>query len=128
MGLANMTTGQLPEQPTRIAFVVDGVFAVLSLIAVGLGVRSARSAGAWSWAERRASRPPWRNILALLPRVVPSVLLLSLPSIFSVVFGGRDGSWLQLLYVAPMLVIWLTAATLAGLAVILTRARHLASA
>lgn len=121
--LSEMTTGQAPHRPARIAFVADSVFAVLTLIAVGLGLRSGPRGR--EWAERRTRHPAWRNTLALLPGLLPFVLLLNLPAIFSFAFGGRDGSWLQLFYVAPMLVIWLAAASLAGLAVAVVRARHL---
>lgn len=121
--IAKMTTGQTRDRPTLTAFVVDSVLAVLTLLAVGLGLRSAFRAR--EWARRRAWRPAWRNILALLRGVLPLVLLLGLRAILSFTFGGRDASWLQLLYVAPMLVICLAAASLVALAAIVARARQL---
>jgi CubicO group peptidase (beta-lactamase class C family) len=121
--LAEMTTGTTPNRPARTALIVDSVLGGLTLLALALGLRSlVRAQG---WGERRARRPAWRTILVLLRGLLPVALLLGLPALLSIVFGGRDGSWLQLLYLAPSLIIWLVVASLAGLAVIVARATQL---
>jgi hypothetical protein len=68
-------------------------------------------------------RARWRVALGLLPWVVPIVLLAGLRGIASIVFGGRDGSWSQLLYLAPALVAWLVVGSAFGAAVIIARLR-----
>jgi CubicO group peptidase (beta-lactamase class C family) len=121
--LAEMTNGKTPDRPARTASIVDSMLGGLTLLALALGLRSVVRAPEWS--HRRARRPAWRNVLVLLRGLLPLALLLGLPALLSVVFGGRDGSWLQLLYLAPSLMIWLVVASLVGLAVIIARARQL---
>jgi len=122
--LAEMTAGKTPDPTARTGLIVDVVLASLTLLALVLGVRALSRVAAW--ADRHARRPAWRNTLALVPRLLPVAVLLGLPAILSVVFGGRDGSWRQLLYLAPSLVIWLAVASLLGLAIITTRGMQLA--
>jgi hypothetical protein len=118
--LAEMTTAKTPERPARTALIVDIVLAALTVLTVAFGVRSVRHAP--KWRARRIRRPVWRNRLALLRSLLPLAVLVSLPALVSVVFGGRDASWLQLLYLAPSLVIWLVAASFIRLAVMVARA------
>jgi hypothetical protein len=118
--LAEMTTAKTPNRPARTAWIVDSVLAALTVLTVAFGVRSVLRAP--EWGARRTGRPVWRSILALLRSLLPLAVLLSLPALLSVVFGGRDASWLQLLYLAPALVIWLVAASFVRLAVMVARA------
>jgi hypothetical protein len=121
--LAQMTTGRIPDRPARTALMVGGVVGGLTLLALALGARSGLLARTWS--DRRSGRPAWRNLLALLRGLVPIAGLVGLPTLVSIVFGGRDGSWLQLFYLAPSLVIWLVVASLVGFLVITVRTTHL---
>jgi CubicO group peptidase (beta-lactamase class C family) len=121
--LAEMTAGTTPNRPTRTALIVDSVLGGLTLLALALALRAVMRAR--QWAERRVRRPAWRNILVLLRGLLPFAMLLGLPALLSFVFGGRDGSWLQMLYLAPSLMIWLVVASLVGLAVIMARATQL---
>ena len=118
--IAGMTTAQTADRPGRTALIVDSVLAALTVLAVAFGVRSVLRAP--EWAARRIRRPVWRNRLALLPSLLPLVVLLSLPALVGFVFGGRDASALQVLYMAPSLVIWVVAASSARLAVMGARA------
>jgi hypothetical protein len=121
--LAEMTTGKTPDRPARTALVVDSVLGGLTLLALTLGLRSVLRTAAWS--ERRVLRPAWRNMLSLIRWLLPLALLVGLPAVFGFVFGGRDGSWLQLFYVAPALVVCLAVTSLVGLAVTVARTAHL---
>ena len=123
VALADLVVGRPVATASRVALNVNMVLAALTALSAAFGVRAIRRAS--SWCQRRRARSAWRNRLALLPRLMPLAILLALPRMLSAVFGGRDASWLQLAYVAPALVGWLTVATVAGLAVIVARASGL---
>ncbi|MEX0619564.1 MAG: serine hydrolase domain-containing protein [Pseudohongiellaceae bacterium] len=57
--------------------------------------------------ERRQYWPVWKKVVWLLPMLVPVVFLVYLRNLLSWLFGGRDGTWLQTVYVASPLIVWL---------------------
>ena len=84
----------------------------LAILSVGFGVRAMRSAPAW--AARRTKTPAWRHAFAMLPRLIPAALLAVLAPAMSFIFGGRDASYVQMLYVMPSLVVCLVVASVFG--------------
>jgi CubicO group peptidase (beta-lactamase class C family) len=122
-GLATLVQGGSPELALPAGVIADRVLAgliLLSVVLAVLGVRHARR-----WAARRTSW--WRAGLRLLPCLLPASALVLLPELMSVVFAGRRGTFGQLLYVWPGVVVWLGAATLGALVVSAARIRVLAS-
>ncbi|WIV58202.1 serine hydrolase domain-containing protein [Amycolatopsis nalaikhensis] len=118
-GLATLVRGGTPELALPAGEVADRVLAgliLLSMLLAALGVVHARR-----WAARR---PHW---LRLLPCLLPGLVLAFLPDLMSVVFAGRQGTFGQLLYVWPGVILWLGVATLCGLTVLATRVRALVS-
>jgi hypothetical protein len=67
-------------------------------------------------ARRRLRRTP--PVRALLAWLVPVAAFAGLRQLVAFVFGGRDGTWRQLAYVAPALVVWLAVAAACGLVVV----------
>ncbi|GGU31635.1 serine hydrolase domain-containing protein [Nocardioides albus] len=132
LGLGNEGTGELA---TRVAAIADGettdpmppirlwtdlVLAALTLLSLGLGLR--RLVRTRVWIDRFGDRRWWELTARLVPRLVPTLLLLALPSLVGqVVGGGRDISLLQLVYYSPALMIWAGLAAAANLATIVAR-------
>jgi CubicO group peptidase (beta-lactamase class C family) len=117
--LVGMTHGAMPDLGAPVGRIVDLVLLVLTLAVAALAVRGLRRADAWS--RRRRDRPTALVALALLPWAIPTAALAGLRRILGIVFGGRDGTWLQVLYVAPSFVVWLAVSASCGLAIILLR-------
>jgi CubicO group peptidase (beta-lactamase class C family) len=114
-GLASLLAGGAPEPALPAGVIADRVLAALALVAVGLaivGVRRARRKPRW-----------WR----IVPPLLPLVPLVFLPQLLGWVFAGRRGTYAQVLYVWPGLVVALGVATLAGVVVAAARVRALAS-
>ena len=132
LGLGNEGTGELAAQ---IAAITDGepaapipsirlwtdlVLAAPTLVTIGLGVR--RLARTRTWVRKHGGKAWWRIAARLTPRLIPTVLLLSLPYLIGlVVGGGRDVSLLQLVYYSPALMAWASIAAVANLATIVVR-------
>ncbi|WP_460441297.1 serine hydrolase domain-containing protein [Amycolatopsis stemonae] len=113
--LASLVRGKTPEPALPAGVVADRVLGALALIAVGLAVLGVR----------RARRKPrwWRVVPPLLP-LVPLALL---PQLLGVVFAGRRGTYAQVLYVWPGLVVSLGLVALAGASVAAARVSVLVS-
>lgn len=115
-GLVELVRGGHPEPARPAGVVADWVLAGLIALSLVLGVlgvvRSRR------WAARRSS---WRAVLRLVPCLLPLVVLVALPELMGVVYAGREGTFWQVLYVWPAVVIWLAIASACGLAVVVTR-------
>ncbi|MEV6648699.1 serine hydrolase domain-containing protein [Amycolatopsis sp. NPDC051371] len=112
-GLVTLVQGGSPEPVLPAGVIADRVLAALALIAVGLavvGVRRARRKLRW-----------WR----IVPPLLPLVPLAFLPQLLGVVFAGRRGTYGQVLYVWPGLVVVLGVVALAGLTVAAARATAL---
>ncbi|RKT52853.1 serine hydrolase domain-containing protein [Saccharothrix australiensis] len=114
-GLATLLEGGTPTTHSRLP--VDPVLAALTLLSIALGIRAVRRTARW------APRRPWRwQALSLVRRLVPAVVLLTLPELTAAVFGGRDIAGHQLAYFSPALVVWLAVASVVNLVVLAVRA------
>lgn len=123
-GLIALTQGgHRVDPPAPVGLIVDAVLGTLTLATLVVGVRAvARSR---SWARRRVDCRVWWSACRLLPWLVPMVLLVTLRSVLGWVFGGRDGTWIQVVYVGPTLVLWLAVAAVTGIAVVGARSMQL---
>ncbi|MEP6914553.1 MAG: serine hydrolase domain-containing protein [Acidobacteriota bacterium] len=121
--LVAMINGETPDPGYPVALIVDLCLLALLVLSAVLGVRAV--ARARPWAIRHAHRSGWRNALALTPRLIPIAVLAALPATLSFIFGGRDASSLQMLYVTPSLIACLVVASVSGAAATAARAVHL---
>ncbi|TDD34913.1 class A beta-lactamase-related serine hydrolase [Nonomuraea terrae] len=111
-GLVTLIEGGTPQPPSRAPLLLtDVLFALLTLLTVGLGVRGAVRARRW------AGRRLWR----LAPYLAPAVLCVTIVPIHRVLARGRDASWVQLAYLYPTFMVWLVTACLACLTVVAAR-------
>lgn len=122
-GLVALAEGNKPESVTPVGKLVDLVFIFLTLFSLILGVASIRRSR--KWAQRWQRRPTFRSSLVMLAWVYPIVFLLGLREMMVFVSNGRDGTWLQILYFAPALVIWLAVFAAFGMAVLALRGVYL---
>jgi hypothetical protein len=122
-GIVTMLEGGTPELPSAQPFLAtDLLFALLTLLTIGLAVRGvARSR---HWATRRTGRQLWR----LLPYLLPLALCAAVTPIFRVLARGSDIMWIQVVYLYPTFMLWLVTAAIAGTALVTARlysaARH----
>ena len=114
-GLASLLEGGSPEPSLPAGVLADRVLAALALIVVGLAVIGVR---------RARRKPRWWRVV---PPLLPLVPLVFLPQLLGWVFAGRRGTYTQVLYVWPGLVVALGVVALAGLTVAAARARALVS-
>ncbi|MEV4148069.1 serine hydrolase [Amycolatopsis sp. NPDC049691] len=114
-GLASLLEGGAPEPALPAGVVADWVLAALAVIAVGLAILGVR---------RARRKPRWWRIV---PPLLPLVPLAFLPQLLGWVFAGRRGTYAQVLYVWPGLVVALGVVALAGLTVAAATARALVS-
>jgi CubicO group peptidase (beta-lactamase class C family) len=118
--LATLLTGGEPSSDAPVRLIVDLALAGLTLLSLYLGIRNLRRAR--TWAERFGARPPWWLALRLLPRLIPVILLLTLPDLLGrVVGGGRDITFTQLCYYSVALVTWTAVAAVLNTSVLATR-------
>lgn len=113
--LASLLQGGSPEPALPAGVVADRVLAALALVAVALAVLGVR---------RARRKPRWWRVV---PPLLPLVPLAFLPQLLGWVFAGRRGTYAQVLYVWPGLVVALGVVALAGLTVAAARARALVS-
>ena len=113
--LVTLVRGGAPEPALPAGVLADRVLAALALIAVGLAVVGVR---------RARRKPRWWRVV---PPLLPLVPLAFLPQLLGVVFARRRGTYAQVLYVWPGLVIALGVVALAGLTVAAVRVRALVS-
>ncbi|GGP42828.1 serine hydrolase domain-containing protein [Saccharothrix coeruleofusca] len=116
-GLATLLEGGAPDPDSSPRLITDLVLAALTLSSLVLGVLALRRSA--RWVPRRAL---WQQVLRLLPRVVPLVVLVMLPDLTGAVFGGRDISRAQLVHFSPALVTWLLVSSVLNASVLVTRA------
>ncbi len=118
--LAVLVDGGGPSSGAPVRLVVDLVLGALTLLSVFLGVRNLRRSRAWAVRFRRA--PVWRLVLRLLPRLVPLALLVALPDLIGMLFGGgRDVTFVQLCYYSIALIAWTSIAAVLNIGVLATR-------
>lgn len=111
-GIVAIIEGGAPEPPSRPAFVTDVLFALLTLLWVGLAVRGLARAGRW---------PVRRRLWRLVPYLLPVVLCVTIAPIHRFLARGRDAAWIQLGYMYPTFMVWLVTAAIAGVAVVAAR-------
>lgn len=115
--IGDLMAGGRPASPAPVRPIVDLVLAALTLLSIALGVRNLRRIGRWT--DRARQRPAWQVVLRSAPRLVPLVLLLTLPQLLGLLYaGGRDLTFWQLCYVAPALVGWAGVATVTNAGVL----------
>ncbi|MGW6504813.1 serine hydrolase domain-containing protein [Nonomuraea angiospora] len=115
-GLVAIVEGGTPQASSRQpVLLTDLLFALLTLVTVGLAVRG--TARARRWAERRTGWQRWR----LAPYVVPIALCATIAPIHRVLARGRDAAWVQLVYLYPTFMVWLVTASAAALIVVAAR-------
>ncbi|MFJ7218672.1 serine hydrolase domain-containing protein [Amycolatopsis sp. NPDC098790] len=114
-GIASLLEGGAPEPALPAGVLADYVLAALAVIAVGLAVLGVR---------RARRKPRWWRVA---PPLLPLLPLALLPQLLGWVFAGRRGTYAQVLYVWPGLVVALGVVALAGLTVAAARARVLVS-
>jgi CubicO group peptidase (beta-lactamase class C family) len=114
-GIATLVRGGSPEPALPAGVVADRVLGALALIAVALAVVGVR---------RARRKPRWWQVA---PPLLPLLPLVFLPQLLGVVFAGRRGTYTQVLYVWPGLVVVLGVVALAGLSVAAARARAVVS-
>ncbi|SEN46340.1 serine hydrolase domain-containing protein [Nonomuraea pusilla] len=115
-GIIAIIEGGTPRPPSTQSLVLtDALFALLTLVTVGLAARG--TVRARRWAARRRGWQLWR----LAPYLVPIALCATIAPIHRVLARGRDAAWIQLAYLYPTFMIWLVTAAAAGLTVVAAR-------
>lgn len=114
-GLTGLLQGKAVEPALPAGVVADRVLGALALVAVALAVVGVR---------RARRKPRWWRVA---PPLLPLVVLAFLPQLLGVVFAGRRGTYAQVLYVWPGLVLALGVVAPAGVVVAAARARVLVS-
>jgi CubicO group peptidase (beta-lactamase class C family) len=106
-GIADLVDGRTPAEPTSYRLLIDLVLAGLTLLSLALGIRALR--------RPRRFHKAWQVL-----RFVPLVVLLALPALLGVLYGGRDMTFFQLMHYSLPLVVWLgvSSAVNAGVAVV----------
>ncbi|MFG1869565.1 serine hydrolase domain-containing protein [Micromonospora arborensis] len=116
-GLASLLEGAKPSGAAPIRLVIDLILGGLTVVSLFLGVRNLRRTQVW--ANRLVTRPVWRLALRLLPRLVPLALLVTLPDLLGLLYGGgRDVTYVQLGYYSVALVTWTAVAVAMNLGVL----------
>lgn len=117
--LIELIEGQPVSPPARYAPLVwiDVVLLLLALVVVFLAVRGVRRSRHWVSHRRLGPAVAAR----LLPYLFPVLLLLTIHRIVSVLYRGRDISWLQTTYLYPSFSLLLIATASGCLAVLIAR-------
>jgi hypothetical protein len=115
-GIVAIVEGGTPQVPTgQPVILTDVLFALLTLVTIGLAIRG--TARARGWAARRRGWQLWR----LAPYLAPIGLCATIVPIHRVLAHGRDAGWVQLAYLYPTFMVWLVTAAAAGLVVVAAR-------
>ncbi|NNH74649.1 beta-lactamase family protein [Nocardia uniformis] len=118
-GLIDLTRGLEPGVSRPAGIYADWALAAMTLVvALAAGIALAR---VHRWAVRQEGRPAWLVILRQLPYLTAIPYLVFLPALAGIVFAGRAGGFQHVLYVFPAVLVFLVVATVAGVAVVVTR-------
>ena len=117
-GLIALIEGQSPVVGSPAGLIGGIVFAVITLLTIGVGIHRLRRLR--NRVDTRKDRPRWRTITTLSFNLIPAIVLLNLRNILRYVFG-RDFSWLELFYMATPFAVWVAIASILGLIVAATR-------
>jgi CubicO group peptidase (beta-lactamase class C family) len=112
-----------PPAGPPVSLIVDGLMAAATLIIIVFAVRQFTRAR--EWVQRRGGKRGMTRLFTLALWLIPSALLLALPSTLRLLFNGRDASYVQILYVTAPLALCLALTAAAGLAVVAARLRAL---
>ncbi|MEV6239168.1 serine hydrolase domain-containing protein [Lentzea sp. NPDC051838] len=93
-GIADVLDGRTPEEPGPYRLIVDLVLAALALSSLVLGIRALR--------RPRKLHKAWQVL-----RFVPLGVLVTMPWLIGLLFGGRDITFFQLMHYSLPLVVWL---------------------
>lgn len=118
-GLTELLQQRAPEVRRPWGVYADWVLAAAIVGTVGLAGYTATRGR--RWATRHRARPAWQFALRLAPYLSPVLILLLLPTLSGFVFRGRSGTFTQVSYVWPALVLTLVVAAACGIAVLLVR-------
>jgi len=122
-GIVQVLNARMPEADTRVDAIVDGSFAVLTLLLAVAAMSAVVRAPVW--AARLRSSSIGRQAAGILPWFLPLLMLAALRPILRFVFAGRDASIVQVVYVVPSLVVCLMVASIIGIGVGAARLRAL---
>lgn len=110
-GIADILDGRTPEEPASYRLLADLVLAGLTLLSLGLGIRALR---------RPRKLPKVWQVL----RFVPLGVLVALPALAGLLYGGRDISFYQLAHYSLPLVVWLVVSSVMNISVAVVRWRR----
>ncbi|GAB2805075.1 serine hydrolase domain-containing protein [Lentzea nigeriaca] len=111
-GIADVLEGRTPAEPSSPRLIIDLVLAALTLLSLGLGVRALR--------RPRKLHKAWQVL-----RFVPLGVLLSLPALTGLIYGGgRDITFHQLAVYSLPLVVWLGVSSVMNISVAVVRWRR----
>ncbi|MEU8899939.1 serine hydrolase domain-containing protein [Nocardia sp. NPDC048505] len=115
--LARLVTGGAPGSFPPMRPIVDALLVVGTVVCGAFGIRAVRRAR--RWANARSGKPLWRTVLRLALQLLPLALLIPLPDLLGLVFGGgRDLTFEQLTYFSFPLVVCLAVAVVANAGVL----------
>ena len=117
-GLVDLAQGKDPEVVEPFSMAADRVLAIVTLLAIALGIRGVLRAR--RWVERAVRHQWWRAALRMLPYTLPILFFAQLAFLFGRLMN-RSGTLTQVAYAWPALVICATAAALASTALITAR-------
>ncbi|RJL31289.1 serine hydrolase domain-containing protein [Bailinhaonella thermotolerans] len=120
--LAELAEGRTPSGSEPFTMTADPVLAVLTLVALALGVLGVRRSRAW--AGRRAARPLWRAAVRLAPHALPVAGFLGLGALFGLLMN-RAATLGMITYAWPALYVFFAAMSLASVSVVAARLVHL---
>jgi CubicO group peptidase (beta-lactamase class C family) len=122
-GLDDFVLGDRPQLGTPVESIVAAVFALLTLIAAIIGIWNIRRSRHWAsrWAHRRRTFA----VVRLLVGLIPVALFLSLPTLVSQLYGGRDVTWATTLFALPPLIILFAVSAIFALWVFALRVKDL---
>ncbi|MFI6096204.1 serine hydrolase domain-containing protein [Lentzea sp. NPDC051213] len=106
--LADIVDGKVPAEPTSYRLLTDLVLAALTLLSLVLYVRALR--------RPRRFHKAWQVL-----RLVPLGVLLALPMLLGVLYGGRDITFYQLAHYSLPLVVWLGVSSVMNISVAVVR-------
>lgn len=111
-GLVAILTGHEPPSGGLTVPLLGGIFAALTLLGVGLALRSL--ARLPRWAARLAATPRWRRATGIVGTFAPAMLLLCLPHLLAA-SSGRYFGYVMLTRAMPDIMIWLGSCAALGL-------------
>ncbi|HEX8868666.1 MAG TPA: serine hydrolase domain-containing protein [Lentzea sp.] len=111
-GIADILDGRTPPEPSSYRLLIDLVLAGLTLLSLALGIRALR-------------RPRKRHKAWQVLRFVPLGVLLALPALLGLLYGGgRDITFYQLAHYSLPLVVWLGVSSVLNVSVAIVRWRR----